>query len=86
MTPHSLSLLARAGDAVQEVDPSTEQYGYVPSVSLGVIFIVLFSLTAALHLGQLAYARRYYFMVCMVVGGIRELHPFPVHSGGRDRL
>ncbi|GAA5867719.1 hypothetical protein JCM3774_003390 [Rhodotorula dairenensis] len=73
MTLPSLDLFARAVDAVQEVDPSTEQYGYVPSVSLGVIFIVLFSLTAALHLGQLIYARRYYFMVCMVIGGLLEV-------------
>lgn len=65
-------LLARAVDAATEADTSTEQYGYIPSISLGVIFITLFSLTALLHLGEIIYARRYWFMFCMVIGGIRE--------------
>jgi hypothetical protein len=70
LQPHLL--LARAVYAATEADTSTEQYGYIPSISLGVIFITLFSLTALLHLGEIVYGRRYWFMICMVIGGIRE--------------
>lgn len=70
-------LRSRAVDAATEAATSTEQYGYIPSISLGVIFITLFSLTALLHLGEIIYARRYYFMICMVVGGIRECFGTP---------
>lgn len=70
-------LLARAVDTATEADTSTEQYGYIPSISLGVIFITLFSLTALLHLGEIIYAQRYWFMMCMVVGGIRECSETP---------
>ena len=70
LQPHLL--LARAVYAATEADTSTEQYGYIPSISLGVIFITLFSLTALLHLGEIVYGRRYWFMICMVIGGICE--------------
>lgn len=71
LQPHLL--LARAVYAATEADTSTEQYGYIPSISLGVIFITLFSLTALLHLGEIVYGRRYWFMICMVIGGILEV-------------
>jgi len=53
-------------------DP-TGQYGYVPSISLGVVFLVIFSLTGLTHLGQVLYARRYWWMTFMVVGCLLEV-------------
>ncbi|GAA5934390.1 hypothetical protein JCM3775_000345 [Rhodotorula graminis] len=53
-------------------DP-TCQYGYRPSISLGVVFLVLFALTGLAHLGQVLYARRYWWMMFMVVGCLLEI-------------
>ncbi|GAA5990628.1 hypothetical protein JCM10908_003160 [Rhodotorula pacifica] len=64
LLPHALDALSDAEDY---------QYGYIPSISLGVVFIVLFSTTALLHLGQIVYGRRYWFMICMVIGGGLEV-------------
>ncbi|GAA5990625.1 hypothetical protein JCM10908_003159 [Rhodotorula pacifica] len=69
----ALDLFPRTAiDATQTIDNGTE-YGYVPSISLGVIFITLFSITGLLHLGQVIYARRYWWMLCMVAGGLLEV-------------
>lgn len=53
------------------MDP-TRQYGYVPSISLAVVFLTVFGITTLLHLGQLIYSKRYWWMVCMVIGGVCE--------------
>lgn len=50
----------------------TEQYGYVPSLSYGIIFVVLYSISTLLQLGETVYARRYWWMLSAVCGGIRE--------------
>ncbi|GAA5911195.1 hypothetical protein JCM8208_005755 [Rhodotorula glutinis] len=52
---------------------NTSQFGYVPSISLGVVFLVLFALTGLAHLGQVIYARRYWWMMFMVVGCLLEV-------------
>ncbi|BGP37546.1 Envelope glycoprotein gp160 [Rhodotorula kratochvilovae] len=53
-------------------DP-TEQYGYIPSVSFGVIFLVIFALSGLAHVGQTVYARRYWWMTFMWVGCLLEI-------------
>lgn len=61
-----------AGDSPYiNMDP-TRQYGYVPSISLAAVFLTVFGITTLLHLGQLVIARRYWWMVCMVIGGVCE--------------
>ncbi|PRQ70038.1 putative RTA1 domain protein [Rhodotorula toruloides] len=76
--------------ACLDARPQDDQYGYVPSISLGAVFVVVFGISGLAHLGQLVYARRYWWMACMVVGNIREspahvLAPFvnPAELGER---
>lgn len=64
-------LVARAE---QRHEPSSPDalYGYVPSISLAAVFITIFGLTTLIHLAQLVISRRYWWMTCMVIAGLRE--------------
>jgi hypothetical protein len=68
---HSMLLARQSESPYINMDP-TRQYGYVPSISLAVVFLTVFGITTLLHLGQLIYSKRYWWMVCMVIGGVRE--------------
>ncbi|GAA6001884.1 RTA1 domain-containing protein [Rhodotorula paludigena] len=62
----------------RNIDPAllndpTRQYGYVPSVSMGVIFLVIFALSGLLHVGQTIYSRRYWWTTLMWVGNLLEI-------------
>ncbi|POY76083.1 hypothetical protein BMF94_0806 [Rhodotorula taiwanensis] len=59
-------------DGMGIINP-TEQYGYVPSLSYGIIFVVLYSISTLLQLGETVYARRYWWMLSAVCGGILEI-------------
>lgn len=69
MLAETVHLVARARAKQAQYD--TQLYGYVPSVSYSAVFITIFGLSTLLHLGQMIYARRYWWMVCMAIGGIR---------------
>ncbi|GAA5990631.1 hypothetical protein JCM10908_003161 [Rhodotorula pacifica] len=69
----TLRLLARATESPYINDDPARQYGYVPSISLAVVFLVVFGITSLLHLVQLVISRRYWWMVCMVIGGVLEV-------------
>ncbi|GAA6008611.1 hypothetical protein JCM11491_003368 [Sporobolomyces phaffii] len=49
------------------------KYGYEPSVAMNTVFVVLFSLSLLIHLGQLGVARRSWFMVVMPIGCLLEV-------------
>lgn len=68
---HSKLLARQSESPYINMDP-TRQYGYVPSISLAVVFLTVFGITTLLHLGQLIYSKRYWWMVCMVIGGVCE--------------
>lgn len=69
---HSMLLARQSESPYINMDP-TRQYGYVPSISLAVVFLTVFGITTLLHLGQLIYSKRYWWMVCMVIGGVLEV-------------
>ncbi|BGP53545.1 hypothetical protein JCM8202_001505 [Rhodotorula sphaerocarpa] len=71
MLAETVHLVARARAKQAQYD--TQLYGYVPSVSYSAVFITIFGLSTLLHLGQMIYARRYWWMVCMAIGGILEI-------------
>ncbi|KAG9023182.1 hypothetical protein FS837_005916, partial [Tulasnella sp. UAMH 9824] len=48
-------------------------YGYIPTRWICVLFVALFSLTSAVHLGQAAYYRMWWLIPTMVLGGIGEI-------------
>ncbi|GAA5975907.1 hypothetical protein JCM5350_000774 [Sporobolomyces pararoseus] len=48
-------------------------YGYVPSVAMGIVFILVFTLTLILHTVQVIVSRRMWFMVCMSIGALGEV-------------
>ncbi|GJN88216.1 hypothetical protein Rhopal_001181-T1 [Rhodotorula paludigena] len=52
---------------------ATDQYGYVPSIAMGAIFLAVFSLSGLAHVGQTIYSRRYWWMVCMWLGNLLEI-------------
>ncbi|GAA5964756.1 hypothetical protein JCM3765_002544 [Sporobolomyces pararoseus] len=53
--------------------PEDSSYGYVPSIAMGVVFIVIFTLTLILHTVQVIISRRMWFMVCMSIGALGEV-------------
>ncbi|GAA5873391.1 hypothetical protein JCM16303_001112 [Sporobolomyces ruberrimus] len=55
------------------LDNSTSQYGYIPSISYGAIFIAVFALTLILHTAQVVISRKMWFMVCMSLGCLGEV-------------
>ncbi|GAA5976837.1 hypothetical protein JCM5350_007263 [Sporobolomyces pararoseus] len=55
-----------------DLDP-TSQYGYVPSISYGVVFIVIFALTLIAHTAQIVVSRKMWFMICMSLGCLGEV-------------
>ncbi|GAA5861830.1 hypothetical protein JCM5353_002310 [Sporobolomyces roseus] len=57
---------------MSELD-STSQYGYVPSLSYGGIFIGIFAITSIIHTVQVVVTRRMWFMIFMICGGLGEL-------------
>ncbi|KIO22641.1 hypothetical protein M407DRAFT_116512 [Tulasnella calospora MUT 4182] len=48
-------------------------YGYIPTLWICVLFVVLFSLTSAAHLGQATYYRMWWLFPTMVIGGVGEI-------------
>lgn len=52
-------------------------YQYEPSLVAATIFVVLFTITTAIHVFQLARKRTWYF-IPFVIGGICEA-PLPLH-------
>ncbi|KIO22639.1 hypothetical protein M407DRAFT_79016 [Tulasnella calospora MUT 4182] len=48
-------------------------YGYIPTFWICVLFVVLFSLTSATHLGQAIYYRMWWLLPTMVLGGVGEI-------------
>ncbi|GAA6011469.1 hypothetical protein JCM11491_002797 [Sporobolomyces phaffii] len=54
-------------------DDQYSQYGYIPSVSYGAIFIAIFAITLLIHTAQIVVSRKMRFMVCMSLGCLGEL-------------
>ncbi|KIO22638.1 hypothetical protein M407DRAFT_27826 [Tulasnella calospora MUT 4182] len=48
-------------------------YGYIPTLWICVLFVVLYSLTSAAHLGQATYYRMWWLFPTMVIGGVGEI-------------
>ncbi|KAG8941407.1 hypothetical protein FRC04_004200 [Tulasnella sp. 424] len=48
-------------------------YGYIPTLWICVLFVVLYSLTSAAHLAQATYYRMWWLFPTMVLGGIGEI-------------
>ncbi|GAA5924194.1 RTA1 domain-containing protein [Sporobolomyces koalae] len=60
------------------------KYGYVPSVAMNTVFIVLFALSLVAHTAQLGIARRSWFMAVMPIGCLLEVigYAFRLYSHG----
>ncbi|GAA6063548.1 hypothetical protein JCM10212_002660 [Sporobolomyces blumeae] len=54
-------------------EPETSSYGYIPSLSYGVIFIAVFAITMVAHVAQIVLTRRKLFMIVMPLGCLGEL-------------
>ncbi|KAJ7059469.1 RTA1-domain-containing protein [Mycena amicta] len=78
-----LPLLIR-DDAASDTGNSTvsnaeSQYGYEPSEAIAILFITLFGISTALHIGQAAYFRTWWLFPTAVLCGIGEI----IGWGGR---
>ncbi|KAJ7065674.1 RTA1 like protein-domain-containing protein [Mycena amicta] len=52
---------------------SESQYGYEPSEAIAILFIVLFGISTALHVGQAVYFRTWWLLPTAVLCGVGEL-------------
>ncbi|KAJ7238968.1 RTA1 like protein-domain-containing protein [Mycena rebaudengoi] len=67
-----LQLLARAANST-EVEVEESQYGYIPNEKICLMFLVLFGVSTALHLGQAIYFRMWWLLPTATLCGIGEL-------------
>eukprot|EP01117_Protostelium_nocturnum_P006103 TRINITY_DN219_c0_g1_i1.p1 TRINITY_DN219_c0_g1~~TRINITY_DN219_c0_g1_i1.p1 ORF type:complete len:297 (+),score=63.06 TRINITY_DN219_c0_g1_i1:114-1004(+) len=56
----------------QTAMPIASIYGYIPTQWVAILFIVLFSLSTLVHIGQLGYYRKWAFIL-FILGGIGEI-------------
>ncbi|GAA5832842.1 hypothetical protein JCM3766R1_007064 [Sporobolomyces carnicolor] len=68
-------------------DPNSylfNKYGYVPSIAMNTVFVVLFAISLLIHTGQLVVARRSWFMAVMPIGCLLEVigYAFRLYSHG----
>ncbi|KAL0961346.1 hypothetical protein HGRIS_006302 [Hohenbuehelia grisea] len=62
-------LVARSGS----MDPDDSPYGYVPTRSTAIIFVVLFGITALLHTGQAIAHRIWWLLPTVCLGAVVEV-------------
>ncbi|GAA6043649.1 hypothetical protein JCM8097_000857 [Rhodosporidiobolus ruineniae] len=71
-TPEDLQRLADAATSSYQDD----RYGYGPqgpSLAMGAVFVAIFGLSTLIHLIQIIIARRQWYMIVMLCGGILEI-------------
>ncbi|KAI0061919.1 RTA1-domain-containing protein [Artomyces pyxidatus] len=59
--------------ASQSIPDDESSYGYTPAEWIGVIFVVLYSITTLIHLGQVWYFRAWWLIPTAVFAGILEI-------------
>ncbi|KAJ7065696.1 RTA1-domain-containing protein [Mycena amicta] len=76
-----LPLLIRddAASANTTASNSESQYGYEPSEAIAILFVTLFGISTALHIGQAAYFRTWWLLPTAALCGVGEL----IGWGGR---
>ncbi|KAF8878929.1 RTA1-like protein [Infundibulicybe gibba] len=57
----------------QSVDLDLTPYGYIPTESIAIIFVALFSISTLAHLGQLLYFRAWFIIPTALFCGLLEL-------------
>ncbi|KIY69317.1 RTA1 like protein [Cylindrobasidium torrendii FP15055 ss-10] len=55
-----------------DIDPSETSYGYIPTQSTCFVFVVLFGISTALHLGQGVWYRMWWILPTIVLAGALE--------------
>ncbi|ODQ52269.1 RTA1-domain-containing protein [Saitoella complicata NRRL Y-17804] len=72
--PIYLYILAarNSGTCIDYIDGYEPSYGYVPSLGVGITFLVLFGLSALVHLVQMCWKRTWWTSV-FVIGAIAEI-------------
>ncbi|KAJ7203970.1 RTA1 like protein-domain-containing protein [Mycena rebaudengoi] len=64
---------ALSDSAAAEAAADTRQYGYIPDRNVAIVFLVLFGLSTALHLGQATYFRAWWLLPTACLCGIGEV-------------
>ncbi|TFK66155.1 RTA1-domain-containing protein [Pluteus cervinus] len=69
----AIGLLTRQDDGSN--DPSDSSYGYLPTESICIMFLVLFSLSTgmSIHTGQATYYRMWWLFPSVILGGLGEI-------------
>ncbi|KAK7064963.1 RTA1 like protein-domain-containing protein [Favolaschia claudopus] len=66
-------LAIRQDDSDSSPPDDDSQYGYVPDESVAILFLVLFGISTALHVGQATYFRLWWLLPTAVLCGIGEV-------------
>ncbi|TFK64943.1 RTA1-domain-containing protein [Pluteus cervinus] len=67
----AIGLLARQDDGNN--DPSDSAYGYLPTETICILFLVLFTLSTVVHTGQATYYRMWWLFPSVILGGLGEI-------------
>ncbi|KAI0061918.1 RTA1-like protein [Artomyces pyxidatus] len=59
--------------ASQSIPDGESPYGYTPAEWIGVVFVVLYSITTLIHLGQVLYFRTWFLIPTAIFAGILEI-------------
>jgi len=62
-----------SNSTVPETIAHLSPYNYIPTFSVGIVLLALFSVTTALHLGQALYYRLWFLLPTIVTGGFGEI-------------
>ncbi|KAJ7679559.1 hypothetical protein DFH06DRAFT_1316463 [Mycena polygramma] len=69
MSPYLTVITARSGS----MKPQDSQYGYLPHEYVAIIFVVLYGISTALHVGQATYYRMWWLFPTACLCGLGEL-------------
>ncbi|KAJ6476490.1 RTA1-like protein [Mycena vitilis] len=69
MSPYLTVIAARSGS----MEPQDSQYGYLPHEYVAIIFVVLYGISTALHVGQATYYRMWWLFPTACLCGLGEL-------------
>ncbi|RDB26463.1 Uncharacterized protein C17G6.02c [Hypsizygus marmoreus] len=58
---------------VESIDNDSSPYGYIPTQSIAIVFLVLFSVSTIAHTGQATYSRMWWLLPTVTFCGILEI-------------
>ncbi|KAJ7169215.1 RTA1-like protein [Mycena crocata] len=86
MVALDLTALASISELAIRAAPPRNQYGYVPDRTVAILFLVLFGISTALHVGQTVYYRMWWLLPTAALCGVGELIGWAADFGPRTRL